>query len=94
MRAVGANELINITVLSRQQRGNPETILDNSKFKKISKAQNTIIQNRSWFASPSARYCLPYIRSLAPAVRDDDTFFIRAPTARKDKPGLLPYNSI
>ncbi|OGT09235.1 MAG: hypothetical protein A2V89_00025 [Gammaproteobacteria bacterium RBG_16_37_9] len=55
MRAVGANELINITVLSRQQRGNPEVILDNSKFKKISKAQNTIIQNRSWFASPSAR---------------------------------------
>ncbi|HBY55469.1 MAG TPA: hypothetical protein DEG23_01450 [Coxiellaceae bacterium] len=55
LRAVGANELINITVLSRQQHGNPGAILDNSKFKKIGKAQNTIIQNLSWFASPSAR---------------------------------------
>ncbi len=48
---VGANELINITILSRQQRGNPVTMLYNHK-----KVVNTIIQNRYWFASLSARY--------------------------------------
>ena len=48
LRAVGANELISSSILSRQQRGNPEIILNNSNL------QNAAIQNRYWVASPLA----------------------------------------
>jgi len=81
LRAVGAGELINITVFLRQQRGNPETMLDNHKKTLLFKTAPGLLHLRR-------DIIVPQIKTLAPTVRNDDSLLIPTQQRRswpKDK---------